>query len=476
MSFSNFQPLPFPTSPRARKDAEREKPAPAVDIGRLYAALLTERTKPPQPIKRSLEENDDPCRNDMDARLSAALGSGGGIASLMRGWHPCSRTEGHTHRRQTLSNNRRKGRKSRSNNEFDFETSKRSGAGASLREQNYLGDEGHQHQANEKHSEGCAETSGTSDPCARGAVENSVAEVEAWVTGTEGESAKTVADGGWVICDKYGKEHEANVDDGVQQGWVKGGGNDCTGGKGQRQQHQQLPDACIRTNKRRSSTDDSDGAKESLEPKYNVAGKSEDGLLAGGNGTSVGHGGAAGRGLADAHAALEGGDISEESVAAAIRIETCWRGFHARCIARCALRSVLLNALRKIGGGKMSKVNGLKVTECGKISIEIHPPSAGFVLRRSLTFLNRCFVDDSPQSYPLQQLYCRVSLGRSHSCGGQVLALTDIEREEKKGLTRALRVATLPQHQLPPQVMHARSSHKISLIVDCAYAYFRRSV
>lgn len=42
--------------------------------------------------------------------------------------------------------------------------------------------------------------------------------------------------------------------------------------------------------------------------------------------------------------------------AAALKIEACWRGFLGACTAKFALRSVLLNALRKIGGGKVSKV------------------------------------------------------------------------------------------------------------------------
>lgn len=42
--------------------------------------------------------------------------------------------------------------------------------------------------------------------------------------------------------------------------------------------------------------------------------------------------------------------------AAALRVESCWRGFLGRCAAKHELRSVLLDALRKIGGGRISKV------------------------------------------------------------------------------------------------------------------------
>ena len=42
--------------------------------------------------------------------------------------------------------------------------------------------------------------------------------------------------------------------------------------------------------------------------------------------------------------------------AAALQIEACWRGFLGRCAAKHELRSVLLDALRKVGGGRISKV------------------------------------------------------------------------------------------------------------------------
>ncbi|CAM9464215.1 unnamed protein product, partial [Ectocarpus sp. 4 AP-2014] len=73
--------------------------------------------------------------------------------------------------------------------------------------------------------------------------------------------------------------------------------------------------------------------------------------------------------------------------AAALRIEACWRGFVGRCVAKRLLRSGLLDALRSIGGGKVSKV----------------------------------------------------------------VSLTDVEREDRWGLNRALRLATQSRRQLPPQ-------------------------
>lgn len=50
------------------------------------------------------------------------------------------------------------------------------------------------------------------------------------------------------------------------------------------------------------------------------------------------------------------GDLSEEN-AAALKIETCWRGFLGRSDTKRALRSVLLCSLRKLGGGRVSKVS-----------------------------------------------------------------------------------------------------------------------
>ena len=46
--------------------------------------------------------------------------------------------------------------------------------------------------------------------------------------------------------------------------------------------------------------------------------------------------------------------------AAALRIETCWRGFLGRCAAKHELRSALLGTLRTIGGGRVSKVRCLE--------------------------------------------------------------------------------------------------------------------
>lgn len=53
---------------------------------------------------------------------------------------------------------------------------------------------------------------------------------------------------------------------------------------------------------------------------------------------------------------VEAGRLSEEN-AAALKIETCWRGFLGRTDAKRALRSVLLCCLRKLGGGRVSKVS-----------------------------------------------------------------------------------------------------------------------
>ncbi|CAM9185082.1 unnamed protein product [Ectocarpus fasciculatus] len=83
----------------------------------------------------------------------------------------------------------------------------------------------------------------------------------------------------------------------------------------------------------------------------------------------------------------EGATASASASAAALRIEACWRGFVGRRSAKRVLRSGLLDALRSIGGGKISKV----------------------------------------------------------------VSLTDVEREDRRSLNRALRVATQSRHQLPSQ-------------------------
>lgn len=56
------------------------------------------------------------------------------------------------------------------------------------------------------------------------------------------------------------------------------------------------------------------------------------------------------------HQGAGAGGLSEEN-AAALKIETCWRGFLGRSDAKRALRSVLLCSLRKLGGGRVSKVS-----------------------------------------------------------------------------------------------------------------------
>ncbi|CAM9652083.1 unnamed protein product, partial [Scytosiphon promiscuus] len=90
--------------------------------------------------------------------------------------------------------------------------------------------------------------------------------------------------------------------------------------------------------------------------------------------------------------------------AAALEIEACWRGFLGRRAAKWALRCVLLDVLRRLGGGKMSK---------------------------------------------------------------KVASLADVGREDRRGLNRALRIATQSRHQLPPK-------EHISACVRFVKAFHRR--
>ena len=292
----------------------------------------------------------------MDAQLSAAAAAAAAAAVATAGvnegiiprLHQRSPTGGRTNRRRFQSNNRRKGRRKKNTEDHDLETSKRNGLGASPRKQNNLGDEDHQHQArqeNEDESEGRASASRASEKCA--------AEEESWVAGTEGGRAEVVAVGGWV------------EGEGVQPGWVESSSDNSTGSEG-RQQEQHLPDGCVAANRPR--VDDSDSAKASFESTNDMT-KSDYRLLAGRSSICVEPGSALG-GIADnigwreetscsTGAALGGEGTLKQSVAAAIRIETCWRGFHARCTAKSALRSILLIALRKFGGGKISKVHAV---------------------------------------------------------------------------------------------------------------------
>lgn len=52
----------------------------------------------------------------------------------------------------------------------------------------------------------------------------------------------------------------------------------------------------------------------------------------------------------------EGEGLRGAKRAGVVKIEACWRGFLGRCEAKCLLRSILHNALRTLGAGRMSKV------------------------------------------------------------------------------------------------------------------------
>lgn len=65
----------------------------------------------------------------------------------------------------------------------------------------------------------------------------------------------------------------------------------------------------------------------------------------------------------DGAASSSAATASAAASAAAVRIEACWRGFVGRCAAKRLLRSGLLDALRSIGDGKMSKVRHAELAE-----------------------------------------------------------------------------------------------------------------
>lgn len=63
-----------------------------------------------------------------------------------------------------------------------------------------------------------------------------------------------------------------------------------------------------------------------------------------------------GMSLSEKNYRVEGERLQEAERAGAVKIEACWRGFRGRCEAKCVLRSILHNALRTLGDGRMSKV------------------------------------------------------------------------------------------------------------------------
>lgn len=170
--------------------------------------------------------------------------------------------------------------------------------------------------------------------------------------------------------------------------------------------------------------------------------------------------------------------------AAALQIEACWRGFLGRCAAKHELRSVLLNALRKVGGGRVSKVRRTpRIKTPGKgynfgIGPQCMRTSWQYLAESTHIFYIQVYPYTSPPSTSPDQTprpdqstatLCVQLFGvipiPSHCCWlftflcaapwFKAMALGDVAEGDRLQLNHALRTATQsrrPLRQLPPQV------------------------
>ncbi|CAM9246849.1 unnamed protein product, partial [Pylaiella littoralis] len=362
---------------RIKEVAGREKSAPNVGLVRHYAALLAKESKPPKVTKRMVDENgkynkdgtnkpNAPASPTAGVAVEAIVDGGGdhGAACIVQGLGRRHRRDGAVRCRRSKSN-RRTG-KGNNSKEQGFDADLKGGTGA------------------------CSTAAGTQ-------------------VGWNGEGG----------CSRDARMEKISPAAG---GYPHAGCNESTGEKGGLKHQQRSRDNRVENDHRYYCHRDNqnihggDYGKKSLE-STNRTGESDGGTrardvssaaanrlvknagtrarkhgLISRDGTDDGVGNGQRRqeesDISDCGAALVGGRISEDGVAAAaLQIEACWRGFLGRCAAKCALRSALLNALRIIGGGKLSKV----------------------------------------------------------------VSLADVEQEDRRGLNRALRVATQSRRQLPPQ-------------------------
>lgn len=339
-------PPPHPTL-RVKQDARREKPAPNIDIVRHYAALLAQESKPPNATKRLVEDD----YGGVSTSPTGERDNDRDVNCIVKGLRRRHRRGGPTRRRRSNSNRKRRGKDKDSKEEHAFDTN---------------------------------------------------------LTRESGASATVLTDGGWMVGGKECENNRNNVE--PHAGLLNSGLNGSTGEKRAPQhQHQSRGDCNADEDDRSHCDSDTQNTHNSdYEESFESTGgteESDDGALvadvsitaANNLEKSLGapaknHGLAnrddgANEGIGDGNSRREEstrsglgatmieGRLSEDAAvsttstaatiataaataAAALRIEACWRGFLGRCSAKRALRSALLNALRNIGGGKISKVNG----------------------------------------------------------------------------------------------------------------------
>ena len=376
-SYDTLPSFPFPREKRVRKDAKRERIAPTIDIGRHYAALFDAKTKPPNDATKRIVNEEGAGGSQHRGTAAAAAAAAAAANDGDRAAYFAQDSSQGSRARFRDSNRRRRrkgGRNKDSSNAAGVDPSS-GGAGnrggrADVAMHNYLDEKIHSHEMRRVDKHGSDEES-ASEPSTGAVVVKGAAQRDALaMTGREAEptslrGGRVTADGGWAGCSK--RRGSENGNEQVRPGWVdaEGGGNGCAGReKGARQRQERPPNDCG------ESCCSSDYGEESFEPTSDEsqAGRPMVGIDEAVSLASRRHAGGAGDVTGDDHgrqeesACLDRGSAAEETFseegadAAALRIESCWRGFRGRCTARMALRSALLTALRNIGGGKISKV------------------------------------------------------------------------------------------------------------------------
>lgn len=372
-------PLPPSRLERVRKDAKREKPAPTIDIGRHYAALFAEKTNPLNATKGLVDGdgthgNENRGTNDADAPSAAAAATATGLS-------PGSRAGGFAHRRR-FNNNRRRRRTRGKNRDGNIETSVKKGVGPSsfgagnrgswgnVVMHNYL-EKKHPHEEVQRVDNKGKKEESAGYLSTRGVVVKGVAQGEPRMMmkaeqESNNKSGRITTDGGEAV---WGNRRESEREQ-AQPGWSKVEDNECMGKEEAWQQQEHPPDDRVQSYSSDYSEESFELTVESEERRLAVGIEETKSLVSHGGAGNISGGNTERReeSASSGHAATVEETLSEENtaaaaVAAALRIESCWRGFLGRCAAKCALRSVLLGALRNIGGGKISKVTDTPLME-----------------------------------------------------------------------------------------------------------------
>lgn len=356
----------LPAPYRARKDAAREKLklAPTIDIGRHYAALLANRDH--------ADGNEDRGLHAAAAAASLALAadSNDRVSHAAQGFNRGRRVNSRISNNRT--SRRRKSSRTKDSKAHDFGTSMITRVGplswrAESRSQwgdvamhDPLHEEAHPREVrrldNKSRKEESANDLLTREVVVKGGTPGEPRTTVETEQESNGKNSRLAANNDWAMWDS---ENESRSEQ-EPPGLVKAEGKGRTAEEGARQQQGHSPEDVGGSHSSDygeesfESTDESEAVcpAPGVEEINSLISRGDAGDVVGNNfekrqePACSGHGGASDE------------TLSKESItaAAALRIESWWRGFLGRCAAKYTLRSELLTALRYIGGGKISKV------------------------------------------------------------------------------------------------------------------------